>query len=104
MGAHDMHVSVGYGLLSYIRVDAPSHLRAPVMHAVAILHDVVGGAKRVGVECRRRRPPSTRCRCRAGPSGLLVRAASSAGGCDPTIGVRSRLAILIRHVEVMLPG
>ena len=43
MGAHDMHVSVGYGLLSYIRVDAPSHLRAPVMHAVAILHDVVGG-------------------------------------------------------------
>ena len=38
MGAHDMHVSVGYGLLSYIRVDAPSHLRAPVMHAVAILH------------------------------------------------------------------
>ena len=48
MGAHDMYVSVGYGLLSYIRVDAPSHLRAPVMHAVAILHDVVGGAKRVG--------------------------------------------------------
>ena len=46
MGAHDMHVSVGYGLLSYIRVDAPSHLRAPVMHAVAILHDVVGGAER----------------------------------------------------------
>ena len=48
MGAHDMHVSVGYGLLSYIRVDAPSHLRAPVMHAVAILHDVVGGAERAG--------------------------------------------------------
>ena len=46
MGAHDMYVSVGYGLLSYIRVDAPSHLRAPVMHAVAILHDVVGGAER----------------------------------------------------------
>ena len=52
MGAHDMHVSVGYGLLSYIRVDAPSRLRAPVMHAVAILHDVVGGAKRAGVPNR----------------------------------------------------
>ena len=52
MGAHDMYVSVGYGLLSYIRVDAPSHLRAPVMHAVAILHDVVGGAKRAGVPNR----------------------------------------------------
>ena len=39
-------------LLSYIRVDAPSHLRAPVMHAVAILHDVVGGAERAGVPNR----------------------------------------------------
>ena len=45
MGAHDMYVSVGYGLLSYIRVDAPSHLRAPAKHAGAILHDVVGGAE-----------------------------------------------------------
>ena len=54
MGAHDMHVSVGYRLLTYIRVDAPSHshLRVPVMHAVAILHDVVGGAKRAGVPNR----------------------------------------------------
>ena len=52
MGAHDMYVSVGYGLLSYIRVDAPSHLRAPVMHAVAILYDVVGGAERAGVPNR----------------------------------------------------
>ena len=50
MGAHDMYVSVGYGLLSYIRVDAPSHLRAPVMHAVAILHDVVGGPS--GPDCQ----------------------------------------------------
>ena len=52
MSAHDMHVCVGYGLLSYIRVDAPSHLRAPVMHAVAILYDVVGGAERAGVPNR----------------------------------------------------
>ena len=57
MSAHDMHVSVGYGLLSYTRVDAPSHHRQSTRYARSrhFLHDVVGGAgvpNRVGFVLR----------------------------------------------------